>query len=434
MTPPPDDTSPPPHKANRLVGYAASADLIRCADKLPSNLGRARLVHALIHAYGLLKGPEDPLSDEESTAVQNCKIIPVLPLPRDQLAQFHDKTFLKYVLGLDKLGEEAAEDALEEQEDLDSDGEETTVKNSEKYGLEFDCPYFLGLATYIRLVAGASVACADFLLGHASTTVPGAAGPTAAPVAINWTGGRHHAKKARCAGFCYINDAVLCIQRLRTRFPRVLYLDLDLHHGDGVEAAFARSPKVATLSVHRFAPGFYPGTGALADEGRGPGTGYTLNIPTRRGLTAPALARIWREIVEPYKTWFQPDAVVFVAGADGLARDVHREWNLAIPDLAAAVQSVLKWNLPTVLLGGGGYHHADTARCWTYLTATALGRAEEAVRWDDIPEHAMLDAYADDAYRFHIDANAGKMGDENNDEYIDGLVDTVAARIRKYVH
>ena len=90
-----------------------------------------------------------------------------------------------------------------------------------------------------RLIAGASLTAAnELVLGKAYT-------------AINWGGGRHHAKKSEAAGFCFINDVVLAIQHLQRKFPRVLYLDIDIHHGDGVEAAFFRSSSVLTISFHK---------------------------------------------------------------------------------------------------------------------------------------------------------------------------------------
>lgn len=434
----------------RPVGYACSRDLIRVADKLPSNIGRAMLVHTLIHAYGLLPAQASDEDDETThkNLIENkrrCKIIPVHPLRLDQMDQFHDRAFLKYLLELDNLDEDEIDDAIEGS-DQSSDEEETTpeafphshvlpqktastktsIKANEKYGLEFDCPYFPGLGDYIKLVGGASVACADYLISHSTSATQ-----QLAPVAINWTGGRHHAKKAACSGFCYTNDVVLCIQRLRTRFSRVLYLDIDLHHGDGVETAFARSSKVMCISVHRYEPGFYPGTGSLKDRGKGSNAiDYTLNIPTKRGLSGESLSIIMDQIIKPWKDqWFKPTAVVVTCGCDGLARDSqHREWNLGVDDYVKIVNQIVHgWNLPTVLLGGGGYHHADAARCWASLTAVALESGKRL--GDEIPEHALMNEYATDAYQFRVEAHNNKLKDENEGEYLEGLVQTLSERL-----
>lgn len=438
--------------SRRAVGYACSGDLIKIADKLPSNIGRALLVHTLIHAYQLLpvQNNEKSIDEEETAVLDRCKIIPVHPLPIDQLAHFHDRPFLKYLLDLDKLDEEDVEDAIEAEDD-DDEGEEeeksladnipscphshinsessikstSKIKHNQKYGLEFDCPYFPGLGDYIKLVSGASVACADYLIGQTS------APRTLAPVAINWQGGRHHAKRARCSGFCYVNDVVLSIQRLRSKFSKVLYLDLDLHHGDGVETAFARSSKVMCISVHRYDVGFYPGTGRLDDRGKGSNAlDYTVNIPTKRGLSGDSFRAIFEQIVIPWKEWFDPSAVVVTCGCDGLTRDEHKEWSLTVQDFDSVVSRIINdWNLPTILLGGGGYHHTDAARCWTYLTATALGR-EDRKKWDDIPEHAFLTSYASDGFQFNIDDHHGKLKDENEGEYLDSMINTLKDRLQ----
>ena len=120
----------------------------------------------------------------------------------------------------------------------------------------------------------------------------------AADIAINWAGGLHHAKKREASGFCYINDIVLGILELLRYYPRVLYIDIDCHHGDGVEEAFYTTDRVMTCSFHKFGE-YFPGTGTLSDRGRGKGRGYALNVPLRDGITD-----------EAYKSVFEPVSVV----------------------------------------------------------------------------------------------------------------------------
>ena len=103
-------------------------------------------------------------------------------------------------------------------------------------------------------------------------------------VAINWGGGWHHGQRDEASGFCYVNDIVLAIQHLRQEFDRVLYVDLDVHHGDGVENAFSFSPKIFTFSIHKFEAGYFPGSGNIADIGQGKGKFYSLNIPLKDGI------------------------------------------------------------------------------------------------------------------------------------------------------
>jgi acetoin utilization deacetylase AcuC-like enzyme len=116
----------------------------------------------------------------------------------------------------------------------------------------------------------------------------------AADIAINWAGGLHHAKKREASGFCYINDIVLGILELLRTFHRVLYIDIDCHHGDGVEEAFYTTDRVMTCSFHKFGE-YFPGTGTQDDRGRGKGKGYAVNVPLKDGITD-----------ESFKSVFEP--------------------------------------------------------------------------------------------------------------------------------
>ena len=116
----------------------------------------------------------------------------------------------------------------------------------------------------------------------------------AADISINWAGGLHHAKKREASGFCYINDIVLGILELLRTYPRVLYIDIDCHHGDGVEEAFYTTDRVMTCSFHKFGE-YFPGTGTQEDRGRGKGMGYAINVPLKDGLNDDS----FRSIYEP---------------------------------------------------------------------------------------------------------------------------------------
>jgi len=121
----------------------------------------------------------------------------------------------------------------------------------------------------------------------------------AADIAINWAGGLHHAKKREASGFCYINDIVLGILELLRTFPRVLYIDIDCHHGDGVEEAFYTTDRVMTCSFHKFGE-YFPGTGTQDDKGRGSGKGYAINVPLKDGITDES----FRSVFEPVRYSF----------------------------------------------------------------------------------------------------------------------------------
>lgn len=100
---------------------------------------------------------------------------------------------------------------------------------------------------------------------------------------MNWAGGLHHAKKSEASGFCYVNDIVLAILELLKYHQRVLYIDIDIHHGDGVEEAFYTTDRVMTVSFHKYGE-YFPGTGDLRDIGAGRGKYYSLNFPLRDGI------------------------------------------------------------------------------------------------------------------------------------------------------
>lgn len=268
-----------------------------------------------------------------------------------------------------------------------------TSKN--QFGLQDDCPAFSGLQQHVSLVAGAAITAAELL----------ATGQT--DVAIAWDGGRHHAKKDSASGFCYVNDVVLAILALRKprkvvattgegedtvrkttikRTDRVLYLDLDLHWGDGVEEAFHSGANVLTLSIHHYAPGFFPCYTASSDPDRygppgslksDPGAGgKTLNIPLGIGTSDASLERVLSSIVDPLVEAWDPKMVVVQCGVDGLAGDPMAVWNLSAAAYVDAIERVLGWQKPTLLLGGGGYCSENAARCWSLITALCLGRLE----------------------------------------------------------
>ncbi|EPY25079.1 histone deacetylase 1/2 [Strigomonas culicis] len=189
---------------------------------------------------------------------------------------------------------------------------------------------------------------------------------------MNWAGGMHHAAEARASGFCFVNDIVLCIRRLLQHYQRVLYVDLDVHHGDGVEGAFRDNCRVMTVSLHQFGEGFYPGTGDYCTPATAHSFAINCPLPPSTGDAAYLLS--FRTILSSVVECYDPEAVVLQCGADTIAGDTLGR--LAVTTFAhtQCVADVLDLHLPTVLLGGGGYNVLHTAKCWAIHTATALGR------------------------------------------------------------
>lgn len=201
---------------------------------------------------------------------------------------------------------------------------------------------------------GATLAAVELLLG----------GADAPQIVHSPAGGTHHGRRDRAAGFCYFNDPVLGILRLIDRgVARVLYVDLDAHHGDGVEDAFRDEPRVLTISIHE--RGRWPYSGGIGDQGPS-----WRNLPVPAGFNDSELAFLVAEAVLPLAESFAPEAVVIQTGADGLADDPMSKLALSNGALWQAVARLQALAPRTLVLGGGGYNPWAVARCWAGIWAT----------------------------------------------------------------
>ncbi len=181
-------------------------------------------------------------------------------------------------------------------------------------------------------------------------------------------GGTHHGRPDRASGFCYFNDPVLAILALLDGgLARVLYLDVDAHHGDGVEAAFAGDPRVLTISIHEV--GRWPHSGRAEDRA----AGSARNFPVPAGLNDSELGFLMDEAVVPLAHAFEPDVVVVQCGADGLADDPMSGLMLSNRALWQVIAEACRLAPRLLVLGGGGYNPWAVARCWTGVWATLNG-------------------------------------------------------------
>lgn len=178
-------------------------------------------------------------------------------------------------------------------------------------------------------------------------------------------GGTHHGRPDRASGFCYFNDLVLGLLRLQDLgFSRILYLDFDAHHGDGVQDAFAGDAGVFTVSIHEERR--WPFTGGLRDTA----DGTACNIPVPRGLRDSEFRLIVEEIVLPLIDAYRPEILVLQCGADALADDPLSRMELTNGTIWSAVAKVAA-HVPRMLVtGGGGYNPWSVARCWSGVWAT----------------------------------------------------------------
>ncbi len=270
------------------------------------------------------------------------------------------------------------------------------------FGLEFDGHPFPGLAEHCRSVAGATLSAADWLArcsgaGHA--------------VAINWHGGRHHARSGGAAGWCFVNDAVLAMLLLRKRgHQRLAYVDVDIHAGDGVEEACDED--TLYISTHLHETGFFP---FPAGKQAGSDTSNIVNLALRRGLSDATFLSLLEDTIIPRLLEHGPDVVILQLGADSLAGDpVGMHFNLTPRSHCGLVSRVTALFPRVLCLGGGGYHHANVARCWAAATHAALGPGGPPLP-EQVPDTCGLFEHFGPDFVMEVRANA-HVKDENAKE------------------
>jgi len=281
------------------------------------------------------------------------------------------------------------------------DNQHEHMRQLKRFNVAEDCPVFDGLFRFCQLYTGGSVGGAVRLNHGLSDTV------------INWSGGLHHAKKSEASGFCYVNDIVLAILELLKIHQRVLYIDIDIHHGDGVEEAFYTTDRVMTVSFHKFGE-YFPGTGHLQDVGQHVGKYYSMNVPLKDGIDDDSYELLYKPLMAKVMEVYQPDAVVFQSGADSLSGDRLGCFNLSIRGHAECLKYMTGFNVPLLVLGGGGYTIRNVARCWAYETGCLLNRELN----DSMPENDYSE-YFGPTHTLHIQTS--NMENQNTREYLEGI-------------
>ncbi|KAI5059924.1 hypothetical protein GOP47_0024344 [Adiantum capillus-veneris] len=285
------------------------------------------------------------------------------------------------------------------------------TRQLKRFNVGEDCPVFDGLYSFCQTYAGGSVGGA-VQLNHKH-----------ADIAINWAGGLHHAKKCEASGFCYVNDIVLAILELLKYHERVLYIDIDIHHGDGVEEAFYTTDRVMTVSFHKFGD-YFPGTGDLRDVGHGTGKYYSLNVPLNDGIDDQSYQSLFKPIISKVMEVYQPGAVVLQCGADSLSGDRLGCFNLSIKGHAECVRYMRSFNVPLLLLGGGGYTIRNVARCWCYETAVAVGEELD----DKMPYNEYYEYFGPD-YTLHV--TPSNMENQNKKNFLDNIRNKLLENLSK---
>lgn len=340
---------------------------------------RVRMCHSLVLAYGLHKHLQ---------VFRPRRATPV------EMMRFHTPDYVKF------LQNATPENTVNSVQDID------------KYCLGLDCPVFDDLFEYCQISAGGSISAAQRLNAGLCD------------IAINWAGGLHHARKEQASGFCYIADCVLGIMELLKYNPRVMYIDIDIHHGDGVEEAFYDSDRVLTVSFHKFGNDFFPGTGHVFDVGTGLGRYYAVNVPLRDGMTDEAYHSIFKPVIEKLIQWFRPTAILLQCGADSLVGDRLGYFNLSTQGHGECVRFVKSFGIPMLVVGGGGYTKTSVARCWAYETAVLLDQEIT----NDLPETDYSNFFRP-TYKLHLVPDK-KIRNMNSNEYLENLKMYVIENIR----
>jgi acetoin utilization protein AcuC len=294
----------------------------------PLRMERLELTWGLMQAYGL-------------AALPGAQVLTPEPAPLEVVTRFHGRDYIE-ILRATSAGD--------------------WVPHAARYGLgPGDNPIFPGLWEAAQLVAGGSILAAGLVAeGQADR-------------AFHFAGGLHHAMPDRASGFCYVNDAVLAIMRLRERGWRVAYVDIDAHHGDGVQYAFYRDPNVLTISTHERGDRLFPGTGFVVELGEGDGLGFSVNLPLQPFTDDEVYQPAFEAVVPPLLSAFEPDVVVLQLGIDSHRTDPLTHLCLTVQGFTKVVKRLLQLAPRVVALGGGGYDLPNVARAWTAAWAAMNG-------------------------------------------------------------
>jgi acetoin utilization protein AcuC len=233
-----------------------------------------------------------------------------------------------------------------------------TVAEMDRYGFgPGDNPPFPGMWDASLLYTGASLAAAEWVVSGKGRC------------AFNVSGGLHHAMRDQASGFCTLNDPAIVIRRLLDRYDRVAYIDIDAHHGDGVQALFYDDPRVLTISYHETGETLFPQTGFPAETGEGPGLGYSVNVPLFAGTDDDVYLWAFNEIVPPVIEAFRPDIIVGQLGCDSHFQDPLSHLSISLGGYRELIRIVDSLCERWVALGGGGYNLETVPRAWTLAYA-----------------------------------------------------------------
>ncbi|XP_018019522.1 histone deacetylase 3 [Hyalella azteca] len=354
-------------------------------------------------------GPNHPMKPHRlaitHSLVLNYGLHKKLQVYRPYKANFHDMTRFH------------SEDYIDFLQKVSPQNVTNYTKNLGQFNMADDCPVFEGLYDFCCMYTGASLQGAVKLNNKCCD------------IAVNWSGGLHHAKKFEASGFCYVNDIVIAILELLKYHARVLYIDIDIHHGDGVQEAFYLTDRVMTVSFHKYGNYFFPGTGDMFEIGHDNGRYYSVNVPLKEGIDDASYIQVFKPVIESVMQFYQPTAIVLQCGADSLNGDRLGCFSLSTRGHGECVSFTKSLGLPVLVLGGGGYTPRNVARCWAYET----GLLVDAEMPTEIPYSTEYCQYFSPDFSLHPDVIT-RQDNGNSRQYLEAIVAHTRDNLRMIQH
>jgi len=312
----------------RLIGSLKYRDL-RYTPNHPLRIPRVSLLIELLRSLSL---------------VDDSELVESRPATCEEILLFHTEEYLNALVEADRTGR-------------------ASPRVRERFNIGgYENPVSPAMYGGSALATGSSAQAVELFLGGFSP--------------FNPAGGMHHALRDRANGFCFINDPVIAIELLRRRgFGRILYVDLDAHHCDGVQSAYYSSDSVYTLSLHQSPEYAFPfRSGFLEERGEGRGKGYCLNVPLPPGINDDEFLYVLERVLPCVRDIFRPDVYVLQLGTDPLLEDPLSKFALSNAGFLEAFRLVREVLGEGIYLGGGGYNPVALARAWTLVWCEISGR------------------------------------------------------------
>ncbi|HLO24817.1 MAG TPA: acetoin utilization protein AcuC [Geobacteraceae bacterium] len=308
--------------------YSRDFSRFNYGEEHPFKVHRFRLAYELMAAYGLFDLPATLVTE-------------YAPVNESDLLTFHAADYLARLREFSEASEPRADF---------------------RYGLgDVENPVFHGLYDWACLGTAGTVEAARLVADEGYD------------IAFNLAGGWHHAHRGKASGFSYLNDAVIAINKLLDKGKRVVYLDIDAHHGDGVQEAFYDTDRVLTISLHESGVYFFPGTGFESETGTGKGAGFSVNVPLLAHTDDALFMKAFDEVAFPLIAAFDPDVLFTQLGADTFRTDPLTRLEITTHSYSYIMRKLKALRIPWVAVGGGGYDIVNVARAWTIAWAVMNG-------------------------------------------------------------